>query len=814
MKLLSAFLQFTSANPVARSFKALTLVMLLFGLNGAPLIAQTFDGQTPALSSTVATTDLPPFDLTNFNKLAVRTEGLLSDSATSEGGLELVRGQLVDWRATLFGTQTANATRIETLRAQIAALGSSPPDGAAEAPEIVARRLALIDQLTRLQAPGLAAEEAYRRTDGLIKEIDRILRERQTEALLRLWPSPVNPSYWPDAASAVTQFTLSLVTDVRNNLVRTGVFLRIGDNLPLILAYIIAAAVLWLRGNRIMAKVSPRMMLLGGPRAQHLWEFFLSLTQIAFPSIGAYLLSLAVLKTGLMGLNGTIIVMGLPIFVAIMTLSIWLGNRMFPSDPESFEGLNVPYERHAAGRVYSRLLGLVFGLEHLRAAIFTPIIYNDASVSVLMFPSLAVIGLLLVRMGVLLRPISKKTDELFIKSTTEGQNSRVRLLAIFARSLIAIGFFGPVLAAVGYVAAGAALVYPAVLTLGLVGTLLVVQNVVSALYAFLMRKLEDAPESLLPVLMGFGLTLISLPILALIWGARAADIQELWMRFLEGVPLGDTRISPTDFVSFAVLFGAGYLGTRLLQGALRSSILPKTSLDQGGRNAVVAGVGYLGIFFAALIAINAVGIDLSGLAIVAGALSVGIGFGLQNIVSNFVSGIILLIERPVSEGDWIEVGGVHGTVRSISVRSTRIETFDRADVIVPNSDLVSGQVTNWTRFSAIGRLIVPIAVAHGNDPELVRQILYDIGKQQPLSRQDAEPFVNFSSLTVESMNFELRMVLRDVNESVKVKSDIYFQIVKRFAENDVSLPALGVHALVRAAQIELIPGTTPANNQG
>ena len=358
----------------------------------------------------MATTDLPPFDLTNFNKLAVRTEGLLSDSATSEGGLELVRGQLVDWRATLFGTQTANATRIETLRAQIAALGSAPPDGAAEAPEIGRTPIGADRSVDPLAGPRASGRRRAYRPHGWADQGNRPVScaKRQTEALLRLWPSPVNPTYWPDAASAVTQFTLSLVTDVRNNLVRTGVFLRIGDNLPLILAYIIAAAVLWLRGNRIMAKVSPRMMLLGGPRAQHLWEFFLSLTQIAFPSIGAYLLSLAVLKTGLMGLNGTIIVMGLPIFVAIMTLSIWLGNRMFPSDPESFEGLNVPYERHAAGRVYSRLLGLVFGLEHLRAAIFTPIIYNDASVSVLMFPSLAVIGLLLVRMGVLLRPISKK----------------------------------------------------------------------------------------------------------------------------------------------------------------------------------------------------------------------------------------------------------------------------------------------------------------------------------------------------------------------------------------------------------------------
>jgi small-conductance mechanosensitive channel len=371
----------------------------------------------------------------------------------------------------------------------------------------------------------------------------------------------------------------------------------------------------------------------------------------------------------------------------------------------------------------------------------------------------------------------------------EGTRLRRRALRVAGWALVATAGLAPVLALAGFHRAGTALLVPTVLTLGLGGTLVALQWFSADLYGALTRREDSIRDALSPVLAGFALALLALPLLALIWGARPEDLSELWTRVRGGFQVGETRLSPGVVAIFGVVFGLGYLLTRGVQGVLRSTVLPKTRLDPGARTALVAGLGYVGLTLAALFAITTAGLDLSNLAIVAGALSVGIGFGLQTVVSNFVSGIILLVERPISEGDWIEVGGRMGYVRDISVRSTRIETFDRTDVIVPNGDLVSGQVVNWTRGNLVGRIILPVSVAYGNEVEHVTRLLKEIAEAHPMVLLSPPPAVVLAGFGADVLNFEIRAIIRDVNFGVQTRSEINKDIAKRFLEEGIHTAA-------------------------
>jgi potassium-dependent mechanosensitive channel len=741
----------------------------------------------PDAGTTLTTTDqvMPVVpDMAVWEFLARRVEAALEDARTPNLVLEQLRTRVAEWRTRFLEAQTANQSRIASLRDQLAALGPAPEAGVQEPAEIAARRRELETQLRALEAPVLAAEEAFRRADGLIREIDATLRERQADALMQLSPTPLNPANWPAGYVALRDAVAALGTELRDawsNPTRREEF---SGNIPAILAYLAFAIVLLLRGRGWIERAEALFQRRASARGREVFGLLMSLGQIVLPFIGVLALIEALRASGLVGLRGQVLVDALPLAGLTILVARWVGVQVFPWREDAVAVLRLSAERRREGRFHAGALGLVLAFEGVRRSFFEGGALSEAAESVLAFPLLLVTALLLFRLGQIVR--------LHMVSAAAGEDATPgfadRILGFVGRLVILVGVGATVLGAIGYMAAAAALVYPTAYSLGVIGLLLILVRLVGDLFVWLSGGDEAARDQLVPVLVNFSLVVVSLPVFALVWGVRGAELAEIWVRFLEGVTLGETRISPVDFLTFVLVFVVGYTVTRLVQGALRTSVLPKTKLDKGGQVAIVSGLGYAGILLAALIAFSTAGIDLSSLAIVAGALSVGIGFGLQTIVSNFVSGIILLFERPVAEGDWIEVGGVMGTVRKISVRSTIIQTFDRTDVIVPNADLISGQVTNWTRFSLTGRLIVKVGVAYGTDTRRVASILYEIAEAQPLVVLNPPPSVFFRGFGADSLDFEIRMILRDVNFMLKVETDVNHMIAERFVAEGIEIP--------------------------
>jgi potassium-dependent mechanosensitive channel len=255
-----------------------------------------------------------------------------------------------------------------------------------------------------------------------------------------------------------------------------------------------------------------------------------------------------------------------------------------------------------------------------------------------------------------------------------------------------------------------------------------------------------------------------------------------------GFKFGDVTISLSSIVTAAFAFIVGMLLTRAVQGWLGSQLLPRTRLDDGLRNSIKTIFGYVGFVLALAIAAGQLGLNFQRLALIAGALSVGIGFGLQSVVNNFVSGLIILWERAVRVGDMVMIGAEQGFVRRINVRSTEIETFDRAVLIVPNSNLVSGVVKNWVRADRVGRIIISLNVAFDSDPEKVREILFAAAKGQELVMSIPAPLVLFSEFGDWAMKFLLVCFVDEIEMADRVKSEILFDLHRRLKEAGLNVP--------------------------
>ena len=291
------------------------------------------------------------------------------------------------------------------------------------------------------------------------------------------------------------------------------------------------------------------------------------------------------------------------------------------------------------------------------------------------------------------------------------------------------------------------------------------------------------------------LAVLMIYVLANIWGVPF-DRLAMWTgQAVKGFQVGNVQISLLDIAAGIGTFIVTIVVTRLVQTILQDHILPESGWDEGTQLSVLSVISYVGFTLAAVLGIAVIGVDMTTIGLIAGGLSIGIGLGLQGIVNNFISGIILLIERPVKVGDWVIVGVHEGFVKRVSIRATEIETWRRANVIIPNAELLNTSVTNWTHHDRMGRMEIKVRVPRGVDVDLVQEIMLECGKKHPSVVSWPEPSALFMDFGENGLDFELRCFTADNLWVYFIASDIRFSINRRLREEgiEIVLPQRVIH---------------------
>ena len=256
-----------------------------------------------------------------------------------------------------------------------------------------------------------------------------------------------------------------------------------------------------------------------------------------------------------------------------------------------------------------------------------------------------------------------------------------------------------------------------------------------------------------------------------------------------GPSLGPVKFTILNVGAAVLALYLGFWLSRLIRNLMGFRIFPRTGLDSGVQYTITTTVHYVVLLLAALVALTLLGFPLTNLALVAGALGVGIGFGLQNIVNNFVSGLILLFERPIKVGDLLVIDGQWGTVREIRIRSTVFETSERSVLIIPNSQLISGKVLNWTHYGrGINRLTLKIGVGCDSDVRRVTQLLTDICRGNDRVVPDPPPQIHFSAYGDSTLDFTIWVFVKTPTDRVPATHELNSAILETFQQHGIEMP--------------------------
>lgn len=696
-------------------------------------------------------------------------------------------------------TQTADSLRprLADIRAQIQKLGPPPAkDAEPEAPSVAAERARLTAEESELSGAVKTLEVTWWRARQAIDKITDLRLKLFVKSLTERISSPLFSELWNNLARDWPSVSWRISYNV-DDWLRQASYRKYG--LTLLAAAALSAYLLL----KLLARFLTRYRQAPGAPPPSFFERAAAASWIApvkalpavLTAVGTYIAldKLNLLYYPTAAPTGDAVLRGVLIFAGVSAL---LSAVFAPKVPQR---RLFPLSDRAARRV-ARLLKVL-------AAIYCADLVLSSVGQTLFFPlTLSVVQSLVTSLafafvlaGLLLTPFEPADWPAGAAPYPRARPGLIKLpLWLVTASIFALSLMG-------YVALGRFLAQQVVMT-GIVGLVAILiffairaftREGTAATHAFgaMLEEtfgLDAARRQQLAWLTEAALTLtlfmVALPVFLLQWGFSGADIRDWVKSALFGFEIGQFRISLVRILLGILLFMALLFLTRVVQRRLRENVLVAPRMDPGIAHSIDTAVGYVGTAVAAILAVSYAGFDITSLAIVAGALSVGIGFGLQSIVNNFVSGLILLIERPVKVGDWIVVGNEQGNVKRISVRSTEIETFDRASLIVPNSELITGRVLNWTHRNALGRVVLKFNAGPNADPRKVLALLAECAHKHPDVMAEPAPLAVFEGYTKDATEYSLRVLLGDITRGLRVQSDLRIATLEALRQHRIDLP--------------------------
>jgi potassium efflux system protein len=774
-----------------------TLLALWMVVAPAPVMAQQpATNVNPRHTEEVASPQAKPGEqLETARKNLARLSDLLTQAKDDDNRLAELKVEVDATAKQIIATSVATRPRLDEIKARLTELGDPPTEGTPPEAEVVTQeRKRLLAERGEINALTGTAEDLSIQATKLSNGITATRRALFSNTLLK--HTDINRTTVMDAIAAISVERETFMRTIGSWLTFAWSFKRLQLLSALFLS--LCAALVLLAGTRRVFSPFIHREVLNEPGyitrlSVAFWSTMIpTMAMAAFATTSYFFLQVFnVLRPDI----APIVSVTLAVCVALLFVST-LSNAVLAPRQSAWRLVRVS-DGSARLLVWSiSAMAVVNGLDYLAGTISEVM---GSPIVLTVFKSLIasiIIGLILMAMS-LIKPIVPAGATL--DSQGKPWPRAVWLLFVLTgATLIIAGLSGYVglarFVATQIVMTGAILVtmYIGILTGKAVAKQNALADTIVGRYLEKRFRMEQIGLDQAGLVAGLGIyalvILFFIPLILLQWGFQIADIQSWAYRIFTEIKIGGITISITGILAGILLFAAIYVVTRWFQRWLDGSVMARSRIDPGVRNSVKTGVGYLGLGLAGLMAISAAGLDLSNLALVAGALSLGVGFGLQNIVSNFVSGLILLVERPFKVGDWVVTGTTEGFVRRISVRATEIETFQRQTIMVPNSLFINASVGNWTHRNKLGRSDIPVTVGYDAVPRQVMDTLLQIAAAHPLVLKNPEPLAVFTAFGETTMTFELRVYLADIVNGNGVRNDLRLAIYERFREEGLGAP--------------------------